>query len=651
VFLIYKYSGVAFVEQTFLHFELQSLLVGFTIYPVKYFGVVAGLVILSLLLIKHTPEISLKKSTSFMLMLALFHLLFFGYGTSIGRLLVNYDEFKSSQKLNIMTSEEISPYERFGIQPVISNDYLQVKQSEGAKNLIVIYLESFSRGFVNNVRYPDLTPELNKLIGRHGEFENYHSTAKFTMQGLISSLCGLVPKLSAGNNIGEDQIPYKNLPCLTNILHQAGYQQEFIGGARKSFSNKEVFLKSKQFDEVWGWTDYDKPSDYQTNDWGLQDSDLFQFALERLEHLNQAKQPFHLSMLTLATHLDGNPDPACPSYSSEKQEHKFIEGIYCADNLLGRFLDSLEQRGLLENTAVLITSDHGVFPVDLIKNLFGKNFQRNRLFGVLIDDYQFDKSLPIGLYDIPSILLKVLKIKTNAKFINGRSPENIAHDRQILRENVLSNFEVPLIRQCNQNEPIEPPIDPCENSRLVEVIWRYAASFSTDEPIIDISKPIQLKTQQAGKKKMVEFILDGQEQLSKFLVEGYPLTKGQRKFRNHIFMVKFDLKNNSIERSAFNYTPSHTDYFVKKLNNDESMDSYYFIFTEFSTPTELIPEWEQLFNSLGSKKFKYPEEAYFGIYKKTNNSFRMIEWSSADPGGLNVTFDNINQLKFSVVTD
>ncbi len=625
-FLIYKYSGVAFVEQSFLHFELQALIVGFTINPFQYIVVVLAIAVFSVLFIKKIPPKQPSKTAASFLLSASLIVLFFAYGTSIGRLVINYNEYLSSQNLIKLKSQDILPYRSFGIQPVKSNDFLQVENPAIKKNLIIIYLESFSRFFVNNEKYPEITPEIKKIIDENGEFDNYHSTAKFTMQGLISSLCGLAPKLTAGNNIGEDLLPYANLPCLSDILHESGYHQEFIGGARKNFSNKEAFLKAKQFDRVWGWTDYNKPSNYQTNDWGLQDSDLFDFAVERIIHLSQLKKPFHVSVLTLATHLDGNPDPNCPKYKPEQNHHKFIDGIHCTDYLLGRFLNQLKQNHLLENTTVLITSDHGVFPVDLIKNLFGKNFQRNRLLGVLLDNYQFNKSLPIALYDIPSILLDSLKIKTNTGFINGRSPSALSMDRFILRESVLTSFEPSIKRECNLEELIERPIDPCENQRLLQINWGYAASFNSNDEKMKIDE-VRLTSHQDQPEKLLEIFINGKAQTDKFLIEGYPLSIHERLRNSHLYVLVYDLKTKKIlSRNTLRLNKTHLNNLGKYLNKDQK-DVYTFIFVENTGLIEEVDSWRQKIIAFGGNDFLKNHRFYFGVYHNNGVGMKVKEWS------------------------
>lgn len=107
-------------------------------------------------------------------------------------------------------------------------------------------------------------------------------------------------------------------------------------------------------------------------------------ALEWLES-RQADNPFFLFLHTYDVHCpygapdnhqsftQGREEPAhlvgrrCKDYSPQDLSpddwawlrDKYLEGVRYVDSQLGRFLDSLEDEGLLDNTAVIVVSDHG----------------------------------------------------------------------------------------------------------------------------------------------------------------------------------------------------------------------------------------------------------------------------------------------------
>lgn len=646
-YLVYQYANVGFVEQTFLHFELESLIVGIKIAPVKYVLSILLSLMLVTLVVKFRPRINLKVNQFFVVFFVLLGSFFFinFNGTAVGRLVIGYSNFINKQDFISISAEQVEAYREHGINPV----YLDVSMIEAdltgqPQNLIIIYLESFSREFIYADQYPKLTPRINELIVQHGEFTNYQSTAKYTLQGIISSLCGLVPKINSGNNLSADQIPYQSLPCITDILSKLGYHQEFFGGARKSFANKEAFLLSKSYDRVWGWLDYEKPSDYKTNDWGLQDSDLFDAAFDKINTLSQNSQSFHVSLLTLSTHLNGNPDPQCPTYTPPQGNgHKFLDGIHCTDYLLGQFVDKLQSSQILDNTTVFITSDHGVFNVSLIKDLFGANIDVHQLFGLIINGHAFDKSLPLGLYDMPPLLLDALEIDTNVNFINGKPIDKIKPDRFILRESdMISGLKNSV--DCHEDSVISPPYDKCEVDRLITKTWQHAASFSNYKHDDDAINP-QFELVASLKNNQSVFTINDESQLDLFLLEGYPVTSHERKFHDHLFLLVYDTHFNQIlERSAFRLVPNHDDFFKQALRRHKDNEhAVFLIMTEGSKHSETKQEWIDLFEQLNSQYFNYPDKPYLAILKFKENTPVIQEWKAKDYQDIKVSIDDFNQ--------
>lgn len=646
--LIYKFSGVGFNEQTFIHLELESLLIAFKMAPLVYLSGVCVLLLFSLLLTT-LPIINRSTKTSVILLIvASIGLYMSGLGNAIGRFVTGYHHFNTNLQISGLSAEEIEPYREMGVRPVY-NDITSIHAEVGGdpKNLIIIYLESFSHIFSDNPRYPGLTPYINQLKEQYGEFENYYSTAHITIQGIVSSQCGLIPKMVSGNNIGKDQIQYQQLPCLPKVLNQLDYHQEFMGGAKKHFANKALFLQSMGYDKIWGWYDYDMPKSYQTNSWGLHDGDLFDKALERIAYLNDKPQPYHLSLLTLSTHLNGNPDPRCPQYKSVNTDNEFLAGIHCTDFLLKQFISQLKSQGILNNTTVLITGDHGVFHVDLTKDLFGKNFNHNKLLGILINGLDFDKSLPMGLYDVAPLLLDSLQVKSNVNFINGLSPKDITHDRFLLRDSLMKTNKL-FQNTCNKNKPIAPPIDPCENQRLLDISWAHATTFTPKHTWEKAFNPrVFIKSTQD--KHDARLVINGEDQSPLFLVNGYPIDTQKRRFNHHIFALFYDKKSKKVlNRSAYKYVPQ-LDYnprylrqlLAKYKNNKEII---IFIFTEGGQSQQSIATWDQLFIDIGSQVFNFPEKPYIGVIQFNSKGMELLEWSAKNNETIEQNFKNISRI-------
>ena len=109
---------------------------------------------------------------------------------------------------------------------------------QNQKNIVYIYLESFSRDFTN--KYPDLTPNLNALSNRL-DFTNIEQIpfgAEVTIEGLFASQCGFpfFHRLKAKNIKDDFGMHFPNqLICVPEMLREKNFHLSFIKGADLAF--------------------------------------------------------------------------------------------------------------------------------------------------------------------------------------------------------------------------------------------------------------------------------------------------------------------------------------------------------------------------------------------------------------------------------
>jgi phosphoglycerol transferase MdoB-like AlkP superfamily enzyme len=129
-----------------------------------------------------------------------------------------------------------------------------------------------------------LTPNLDRFASQSLLMSSFYNAVTPTINSLVSSQCGILSKVE-NNSLDTDRGYTRNLSCLSDVLHDAGYHQEFLGGADSGFSGKRLFLNAHHFDEVWGWERWGKKGEYEDegrrNAWGLNDTDLMREAIAR----------------------------------------------------------------------------------------------------------------------------------------------------------------------------------------------------------------------------------------------------------------------------------------------------------------------------------------------------------------------------------
>lgn len=483
---IVDFAGMAFGQEVMYHTSLDAVILGLKEY--KYILLVV-LVVVGLLtwFMMSATRLMGHRLQWITFAFSLLGFVLWGHFTVVGRLYKAGMDYYSQSQVKSMSAEELQKFDFLGIQP-ITTDKNNIKiGSSNHKNLIVVYLESFSRVFTESSRYPNLTPNLNQFKQRYQELYPYISSASFTMDGLITSMCGFIPDMRLGNNtVATQHGIYSALPCYPDVLKKAGYVQEFFGGAKKEFAGKGAFLMSHGFDRVVGWEDFmylpEYSADESHNWWGLNDDDLFNRVFNRVFELHHKKNPFHIQLLTIGTHLKGFPAPSCEPYSATS--HPYINAIHCTDQLVGQFIERLESSGILEDTVVYITGDHGVFNSQLSQELFGKQVGSRELFGVVVDKNPVSKVHIEMLYDLAPAVLQSVGVRHNLQFVLGRS-KNIKNRLVLSRYNVFQEGKaIQLSQSCQVSDSIKQQnIDACSVKAGLEAVKAHTLLFSTHEGV------------------------------------------------------------------------------------------------------------------------------------------------------------------------
>ncbi len=233
-------------------------------------------------------------------------------------------------------------------------------------NLLLMYLESIERTYADRERFGDAYADLD-AIGEHGlVFEGVQQidNTGWTMAGMIASQCG-TPLMPAGLLHDRQFTPLdKVVPgvdCLGDLLSAQGYRLSYLGGASTAFAGKGLFYEGHGFETVLGREELlprlENPS--YVNNWGLYDDSMYAFSLEELRRLNAEEGPWGLVNLSIAGHAPrGYPAQACIDRQGEFDGIDILYSVECSAWLARDFLERAEAEGLLDNTIVVVASDH-----------------------------------------------------------------------------------------------------------------------------------------------------------------------------------------------------------------------------------------------------------------------------------------------------
>lgn len=235
--------------------------------------------------------------------------------------------------------------------------------SDSPSNVVVLYLESLERTYLDDAEFPGLTPNLSRWEKKSTHFTDIRQVvgSGWTIGGMVASQCG-IPLMTPGHGNAMQAMP-EFLPlanCLGDQLSTQGYQLDFMGGADLSFAGKGKFYHTHQFNRVDGRDELiSQLDDPPTSAWGLYDDDMLRLFTLRLEERSGRDLPFGLLGLTLDTHHpEGHMPPACDGVEYADGNNPMLNAVHCSDRLVGEFLEAFAQSEAAEDTVLLVMSDH-----------------------------------------------------------------------------------------------------------------------------------------------------------------------------------------------------------------------------------------------------------------------------------------------------
>ncbi|SDI92557.1 phosphoglycerol transferase [Billgrantia gudaonensis] len=252
-------------------------------------------------------------------------------------------------------------FDRQYVEPVV------LEAPSSPPNLLILYLESIERTYADRERFGDVYADLEAIGEEALVFEGVKQidNTGWTMAGMIASQCG-TPLMPAGLLHDSQLEPLEQVvpgaDCLGDILSSHGYRLSYLGGASTDFAGKGVFYEDHGFDRILGRQQLQprlEDPDY-VNNWGLYDDSLYDFTVEEIRRLDdEADGPWGVVALSISGHApNGYPAQRCRERQGEFDGRDILYSVECSAWLTRQLLERLDGEGLLDNTLVVVTSDH-----------------------------------------------------------------------------------------------------------------------------------------------------------------------------------------------------------------------------------------------------------------------------------------------------
>ncbi|NOR51967.1 MAG: sulfatase-like hydrolase/transferase [Gammaproteobacteria bacterium] len=220
-------------------------------------------------------------------------------------------------------------------------------------NIIMVLLESWNASFMAPYGYDKVTtPFFDSLRDRGLTTQLMLAGGTRTTEGMFSSLCSMQNPL--GRTVAQTQLQDFDYLCLPRQLREQGYYTAFFQGTSKNTSGTGAFAQMLGFSDSFGKRDI-KSTRYPHNYWGVHDPDLYNFVLEQID---KADGPFFITINTNSTHDKVLPPGIDPFTTAQGKTAEYLNVLHFADSSLAEFTAALEERGLMENTLLVLTADH-----------------------------------------------------------------------------------------------------------------------------------------------------------------------------------------------------------------------------------------------------------------------------------------------------
>jgi len=259
----------------------------------------------------------------------------------------------------------------------LTNSYTDILKGQ---NVIIVHAESLEN-FLINQTVPDvegneveITPFFNQLVAEGLYFSNF-----YTQQSIGTSADSEFVFNSSLLPVNDTVYLYHfDTTYITTqtLLQDEEYLTMYMHGNNGSFWNRDIMSSVMGYDVFFDKNEY-HATDNQVVGLGIGDYDFFQ---QSVDIISEATTPYLATLITLTNHtpwLDvdkyitkdelGVEEPAidCKAINLEDEDTekqtatcRYLQASRYADWSFGKFWESLEKQGLLENTTIVVYGDH-----------------------------------------------------------------------------------------------------------------------------------------------------------------------------------------------------------------------------------------------------------------------------------------------------
>ncbi|HZR20667.1 MAG TPA: LTA synthase family protein [Verrucomicrobiae bacterium] len=227
-------------------------------------------------------------------------------------------------------------------------------------NVLVVFMESSYNKHLSLFGSSEETqPLLAKYRDRMELFPNFFSAFAGSIHARFATFTSLYP-VSDFHAFTQERVPVKSF---FEILHDQGYSCSMFYSSYFDYTDFRDFLKNRGLDEMYDADTMPGQRGTDRVEWGLLEEETLGAIRSQLKRYAQEHRRFCLTYVPAAPHYpyDKIPKPFRKYKMKEVGDFTplYLNELLYMDWVISSIVDQLKESGLLDNTLVVITNDHG----------------------------------------------------------------------------------------------------------------------------------------------------------------------------------------------------------------------------------------------------------------------------------------------------
>jgi hypothetical protein len=254
----------------------------------------------------------------------------------------------------------ISTVHTLGLEQMLARPPGAPSRSPRDLNVVLIFQESSFNRYLSLFDGTNNTePLLSMFTNRMELFPNFFSDFPGSVNARFATLSGLYPV----QDYDTFTFHHVGVKSIFEILREHGYVSSVFDSASLDYTGFRDFLRGRGIDAMNDADTMPGGNDGPQVSWGLNEGVTLKAIQSQIKQYAANHQKFFLSYFPVAPHnpFDGIPPQFQKFMATNRTDYvpQYKNGLLYLDWVIASIVDELKNSGLLDQTLVIITDDHG----------------------------------------------------------------------------------------------------------------------------------------------------------------------------------------------------------------------------------------------------------------------------------------------------